>query len=146
MNQFSLVPEEGDYGLCLMPAIDGRLLCDIVREVELPFAEREGHPSIAGKYSGIPKQAAILPSRHFLGEPEPYYRDEEGTVYLMVCTCGDAGCWPFVAVVTVTDREVIWSSYRQPHRNKPKNRWDYSKLPEFHFDRQQYEQALADKG
>jgi hypothetical protein len=33
--------------------IDGRDLIDLVRAIELPFATAEGHPDIAGGYSGL---------------------------------------------------------------------------------------------
>jgi len=137
MNHFALTAQDSENGHAFMPTIDGRLLCDIIREVELPYAEREGHPSIAGKYSGIPEEMAFLPSQHFLGEPEPLYCGEEGTVYLMVCDCGEPGCWPFEARVTITEAEVRWSTFRQPHRPS----WDYSHFT-LRFNRDQYESAL----
>jgi hypothetical protein len=143
MNRLSLVYQEGNKGPLLMPAVDGRLLCDIAREVEMPFAKKEGHALIAGKYSGIPRERALLPSRHFLGEAEPLYQGVEGSVYLMLCECGEPGCWPFEAKISVTADEVAWSSFRQPHRA---GRWDYSKLPPFHFKRSQYEEALKGEG
>ena len=56
---------------------------------------------------------------------------------LLGCTCGDMGCWPFTAVVTVEPDAVVWSGYRNGHRN-----WDYSQLGDLVFDREQYEQAV----
>lgn len=138
MNHFTLAAQESENGLVYMPTIDGRLLCDIVREIELPYAEREGHPSIAGKYVGIPKEMALFPARHFLGYPSSLYCGDVGTLYLMVCDCGEPGCWPFEASLCVSETEISWSNYRQPHRST----WDYSLLPAFRFDPKQYEAAL----
>ena len=49
--------------------VNGRELIEIVREVELVFAAREGHPDLAGAYSYFGPMCVFLPARHFLGEP-----------------------------------------------------------------------------
>jgi len=59
-------------------------------------------------------------------------------VPLLVCDCGEPGCWPLMATVEVTDHEVVWRDFRQPHREK----WDYTALGPFTFDRAEYARAL----
>ncbi len=64
-----IVPKGKDAEVHII--INGRDLIEILREIELPFATGEGHPSIAGAYAGLPKELIFLPSRHLLGEPDP---------------------------------------------------------------------------
>jgi len=49
--------------------IDGRWLQDIIREVELPFATAEGHPSLAASYQSFPLEDIAHPSRILFGDP-----------------------------------------------------------------------------
>ena len=51
------------------------------------------------------------------------------------CECGEPGCWPLMAHITVRDQEVLGGSFEQPHR---RDKWTYDD-----FDRSQYEAALA---
>lgn len=85
-----------DYGPGIEIRIDGEDLVDMVRGVELPFAQAEGHPGIAGAYAGLPARDYSPPSRHFWGEAEGGRRD--GRVVLLTCRdCGEIGCWPLLA-------------------------------------------------
>ena len=56
---------------------------------------------------------------------------------LLGCNCGEWGCWPFTAVVTMEPDIVVWSGYRHGHRD-----WDYGALWDLMFDRAQYEEAV----
>jgi len=118
--------------------VNGRDLRDIVREIESPFAEAEGHPQLAGQYTGLPVSHLMPPSQHLLGQPTgPYsYTDK---VTLLQCSCGEPGCWPLLARVTVTADTVVWNEFEQPHR---RGYWRYEDLGSFVFDRSQYELAL----
>ena len=126
--------------------INGRDLIEILRDIELPFATREGHPRIAGAYSGLPAHRVFFPSRHFLGEPEPIYSDSEGRTFVLECECGEPGCWPLAVRIELREREVIWSDFRQPHRrsHSKAGEWRYDALSSFTFDRQLYERALSE--
>jgi hypothetical protein len=120
--------------------INGRRLVDLVREVEQPFAEQEGHPDLAGGYEGIDADLAFLPSQHLLGGAEP----KRGVAILECGTCSIDGCWPLTATITLEGETVIWSDFEQPHRSSRKPPvWSYEKLGPFVFDRTQYEAALA---
>ncbi len=37
---------------------------------------------------------------------------------LLGCTCGERGCWPFTARVTVGHGTVTWSGHRHGHRDR----------------------------
>jgi hypothetical protein len=124
--------------------INGRNLVELVREVELPFAAREGHPKIAGKYVGLPASHLFLPSRHLLSDPAPLY-ESRGKTQVLGCKCGEAGCWPLFLRVNLGDKAVIWSDFEQPHRRSSSaaSHWKYDQLGPFTFDRQQYEVAIT---
>ncbi|MFG2909188.1 hypothetical protein ACGF13_29490 [Kitasatospora sp. NPDC048286] len=54
------------------------------------------------------------------------------------CECGEWGCWPLMASITVESDHVTWDSFEQPHRKAR----DYSGFGPFHFDRHQYDDAV----
>jgi hypothetical protein len=123
--------------------IDEVDLIELVRRVELPYAECEGHPDIAGGYAGL--AAWRLRGRlrdHFLGEERShlYCGPREKTV-LLGCTCGEPGCWPLMARVEVSPWEVRWDEFEQPHR---RGRWSHATLGPFVFGRGLYEATLMD--
>ena len=141
MNSFELsVPEIDGRPWAYRPAevvIDGVRLIDRLKRVEVPFAEQEGSPELAGQYRSLSAGTTFLPSRHFLGEPRPVL-GRGGKTAVLVCTCGCEGCWDLVCRIDVTGRAVVWSGFEQFHRN-----WDYAPLGEFVFDRAQYEGQLT---
>lgn len=120
--------------------IDGKLLTDNVRDAESESATKEGHPDLAGKYSGLPWE--VIPTDLLLGQATGIWRVLEANqgerVPVLICDCGEPGCWPLVATIEVTDDRVTWSDFRQPHRKH----WDHSRLGPFSFDRTQYLAAL----
>lgn len=117
--------------------VNGRNLVDILREVELPFATREGKPDLAGSYVGLPPEEIFLPSLRLLGEPATYYDYFDGKIAVLGCVCGEVGCWPFLVRITIRDDVVLWSDFEQPHRA-----WRYDEMRPFVFDLAQYLSAL----
>lgn len=137
--EFRTVRQETGDGVvvdAIVPHLAGVPLPDLLRRVELPSARRERSADLAGSYAGLSDDAVRWPSRHYLGEPELTWFGDGDTV-LLGCPCGEWGCWPFTAVVTVEEDTVTWSRYRTGHRD-----WDYGHLHDFVFDRAQYEQAV----
>jgi hypothetical protein len=125
--------------------INGRDLIDWVREVEAPFASRDGHPDQAGQYVGLPAAEIFLPSRHLLGEPCRRHGWGSGKIPVLGCECGESGCWPLLVCITVGQGTVTWSEFEQPHRREgSRSHWRYDQLGPFVFDRQQYETALVE--
>ena len=120
----------------IVPHLSGVPLQELVRKVELPAARREGNADLAGSYAGLRTEAVRWPSRHYLGQPVLSVFDDGDTV-LLGCGCGDWGCWPFTAIITIEHDVVTWSGYRTGHRD-----WDYRELRDFTFDRGQYERAV----
>jgi hypothetical protein len=140
------------YGDEAVFLINGRHLLEMVRDVEGPMAAAEGSPDIAGAYAPIPAEVAVAPSRHLLGETEPLYSDlvrsgRANKAAVLVCECGEPGCWPFCVRIDVDDQVVRWSDYEQPHRSEHTERkfvWTYEAMPDFTFDRAQYIAAITE--
>lgn len=122
--------------------IDGKPLMDYVRDAESASATKEGHPNLAGKYSGLPWE--VIPTDLPLGQATGIWRVLEASqgerVPVLVCDCGEPGCWPLMATIEITADRVTWSDFRQPHRRD----WDHSRLGPFSFDKAQYFTALED--
>lgn len=146
MDLIAITAPENGTGVHII--INGRNLVEIVREIELPFATREGSPGIAGAYSGLPADIVFQPSRHFLGEPDSLHSDGDGRPYVFACNCGVPGCWPLTVHIELREHEVVWSDFRQPHRgpHAPAGEWRYDALPRFIFERKSYETALSVRG
>jgi hypothetical protein len=122
--------------------VDGRDLAEAVGDIELPYAEAEGHPQIAGSYVGLrPWQLSGSLTDHFMGAAgsDLACGPREMTV-LLGCECGEPGCWPLMADVSVGEDAVTWRAFEQPHRRA---RWSYERLGRLTFARSQYEAALA---
>jgi len=64
--------------------------------------------------------------------------DAPGKIALLGCECGEVGCWPLAAEVSISADEVRWSAFEQPFRKER----DYSQFGPFVFDQVQYEDAL----
>ncbi|MEW1547809.1 hypothetical protein [Streptomyces tsukubensis] len=128
--------------------VDGVPLIEMVRRVELPYAQAEQEqlakespsepaPLLAGDY--MPLSAGFgWPDRHFLGEPKSLPRGgKEGETVLLECACGMDDCSALMTRITVTAQTVTWSAFRNTFRD-----WDLSALGTFTFSRPQYEESL----
>jgi len=119
--------------------VNDRDLTEIAREVELPFAVRDGKPEIAGNYVGLPPEAVFLPSQRLLGRPEVRYDDHGGKIAVLGCGCGVVGCWPLRVNITLRGGTVLWEDFEQPHRRH----WRHDEMGPFVFDRTRYASALG---
>lgn len=120
----------------IVPEVNGRSLADLVTRFE---QSRAFKPS--GGYAGL------VPTRFRFGDLKLYYFGLEptqwpkpGQVWLLGCNCGDVGCWPLEAHVTLTDETVQWSHFLQPHRDDR----NYTDFGPFVFERDQYDDAVQD--
>lgn len=118
--------------------VNNRDLTKITKEVELPFAARDGKPELAGNYVGLPPGAVFLPSHRLLGRPEGRYDDDWGGK-IAVLGCGEVGCWPLRVNITPREDTVLWDDFEQPHRRH----WRHDEMGPFVFDRTQYTFALG---
>jgi hypothetical protein len=132
-----------DGGVEVRLLVDDRDLAELVREVELPHARAEGAPRIAGAYAGLaPSQLRGGLRRHFLvGEGSDLACGPREKTVLLGCDCGEPGCWPLMARVSVEEDAVVWSEFEQPQR---RDAWSYAGFGPLRFARAQYEAALAE--
>lgn len=144
------VTSRGDWrGDRILVRINGRGLVDLAQEHEAPMAEAEGRRSIAGDYAGLPVGPKTCPpSRHFFGEASNPIHEYGERIEILVCECGEPGCWPLVCKITVNERIVVWSDFEQPHRRGRRGlaTWSYDGFGPFRFARKQYEKALGELG
>ncbi len=116
----------------VVPLVDG----DRFRDIVARFEEAAGF-STPGSYAGIvPDHFRFGPIiNHFMGHGDW----NPGAPAVLGCDCLEWGCWPFHAVIEVTNDRVRWTSFLGPKKDR-----NHSGLGPFEFDRAQYEDALAD--
>lgn len=96
--------------------VNDRDLPRITREVELPFAARDGKPELAGNHVCFPPETDILPSHRLLGRTEG--RDDDWDGKFAVLGCGVVGCWPLRVKTTPREATSLWHDFKQPqHRH-----------------------------
>lgn len=105
--------------------INGENFREKVCKQELPFAEQEGNPRIAG-------HAPITPRELYQSLHDDYA--EEECVSILGCCCGVVDCWPLDVAIEVGKNVVTWYGFNMYHRKN----WDYSSLGSLVFDKQQY--------
>lgn len=94
--------------------IDKRPLKEIIKEHELPMAQAEGNPEIAGQYApmGLPSPPVL--KRHFLGKEKYWCGSGNKTVLFECGECGTFGCWPLLCEISVEENRVVWTKFEQP--------------------------------
>lgn len=130
-------------------AIDGVPLQDLVRAIELPNVRTESSKlSLAGSYAGVDLVELYLPplkqSVNHLGG------GLSNPTLMLMCTCGERGCWPLLTELVLTDEVVAWTGFQNPHRSAWRKErvpqtpvWRYDGLGPFTFDRQQYQAEVT---
>ncbi len=120
--------------------VNGEDLRSLVQRAEKRDATADSQPDLAGSYHYL--SGYEFPSGLFYGQPEGDWDSElsyKERVAVMGCNCGVIGCWPFLVRIDVNPDEISWSDFRQPFRS-----WRYDALGPFHFEREQYDQAIKD--
>lgn len=138
MNEIRFEVRNYEYGRVVVPIIDGRSLIKELKEIELPFAKKEGSQRIAGAYEGLPIEIGRPPSQHYFGESELSIYEKKTEI--LVCECLEVGCWDFTVNVDLKDDSIIWNNFKQVHRKN----WDYSRLNEPIFTKNQFDSALKE--
>ena len=95
---------------------------------------------MAGNYIGLVAgyMRIDLAGQFLGGQGTPMFEGDGERTALLGCGCGEVGCSPLMARITVTDQTVTWDDFEQPTRPD----WDYEGFGPFSFDRAQYERAL----
>lgn len=130
---FAVGDVEGRAAVRLTPVVDGVSLVDLVRAFEATAGF-----DVAGGYDGLVLDQVRLGDldQHLVGRGP---LGEPGAASLLGCDCGELGCWPLDARITVADGVVVWDGFRQPHRPGR----DYSGFGPFAFDEAAYRSAIA---
>lgn len=120
--------------LTIVPRIDGAPLTQLIDSFEIAAGMKPAGDAYGG----------LIPQFYRFGPMDDHFRglstDAMGPgTPLLGCECGEWGCWPLMARITVTADLVIWDSFEQPHR---KTR-DYTAFGPFRFERHQYDAALS---
>jgi len=124
----------------LVPVINGISLIDLVAS----FERSQGRDS--GRYAGLlvehfqsPLVTRAYPgSGSVEGAIDAWAHGRGPVTEVLACECGEIGCWPLDAEVTVDDGSVIWHGFSQPHRPA----WDYSDFGPFRFEQAPYDRAV----
>jgi hypothetical protein len=119
----------------VVPRIDGVPLTELIDR----FEADAGMQPAGDAYGGL------IPQFYRFGPMEDHFHGRSTNSMgpktpLLGCECGEWGCWPLMAHITVTTGLVIWDSFEQPHRTTR----DYTGFGPFQFDRHQYDEALRD--
>lgn len=109
-------------------------------ELVATYEHAQGYAPAGGYGALVPGYFRFGDLRSYLHGDGPAGAFRPGTVWLLACGCGEAGCWPLEATVDATDDTVTWSGFRQPHRPS----WTYDGFGPFTFDRAQYDTAAAE--
>lgn len=115
--------------------VDGKKLLDIIREIEVPYANEEGYPELAGAYGHIsPRELYVDLSTVLIDNSNTC----DKRVNLFCCgSCGEIICWSVSFLVKEDERYVYWYDFRHEHRN-----WEYNLT--YKFDKEEYEDTLWD--
>jgi hypothetical protein len=140
---FELAQAGGDYADDLTQIrieVNGTDLVELARQAELPSAQADDEEELAGTYVGlVPGYIRMDLAGQFLGGSGAWlYPDGEGKTALLSCNCGEIGCSPLLARITVDEETVTWDEFEQPTRPD----WNYEGFGPFRFDRTEYERAL----
>lgn len=135
-NLISFVLNKEEFGpLSVTPSIDGTPLSDLATA----FEAASGYEPPGGYGGIVPTSFSYGPlDRYFSGTSEERFWIDEGEIWLLDCSCGEAGCWPLAAKISLHADSYIWSEFRQPHRPGR----DYTGFGPFRFERTHYEAAL----
>ena len=133
--RFDCHHRHGSGALVVVPHIDGIPLTELIDR----FETGAGMQPAGDAYGGL------IPEFFRFGPMEDHFHGRSTNAMgpktpLLGCECGEWGCWPLMASITVTASLVTWDSFEQPHRTTR----DYTTFGPFQFDRHQYDDALHD--
>ncbi|WP_327257139.1 hypothetical protein [Streptomyces sp. NBC_01244] len=119
--------------LVIVPRIDGALLTELIDGFEIAAGMQPAGDAYGGL---IPEFFRFGPMQdHFIGRSTNAMGPKTP---VLGCECGEWGCWPLMARITVTTDLVTWDAFEQPHRATR----DYAAFGPFQFDRHPYDDAL----
>ncbi|MFL0373757.1 hypothetical protein [Paenibacillus amylolyticus] len=138
---FKIEPSQEEEHKVLNIYIDNENIIELIKKYEMQF-----EPQIAGGYEGPSINFLKNINEHLFGElNENDLFNYDGKTQILGCNCGEPECWPLLVKIKVNDEIVVWSEFKQPHRNEDSGEyWDYSNLKPLEFNRKQYEEQVSD--
>ncbi|MFD4430717.1 hypothetical protein [Nocardia sp. NPDC058497] len=117
----------------IMPRIDTVPLTDLIDTFEICA----GMQPAGDAYGGLVPRFVRFESAmdHFHGS-SPLTTGRKTPV--LACSCGELGCWPLLARISLTGDLVVWDCFEQPYRTTR----DYTAFGPFLFDRNHYDKAV----
>jgi|GEM_PF-6737862 len=109
--RFSVEKADSGAGSTVAIWINSCNFLEIVRDVEMPFALKEGHPNMAGQYAQLSLADISDLWAHFHGDTLPYFSEDNKT-HLFGCVCGEPGCWPLQAYIGIGRNTGVSKLYR----------------------------------
>ncbi|NMO56075.1 hypothetical protein HH310_33465 [Actinoplanes sp. TBRC 11911] len=134
-NEIRFDCQQRDDGvLVIVPHIDGVPLTELIDRFEIAA----GMQPAGDAYGGL------IPAFFRFGPMDDHFHGHSTDAMglktaVLGCECGEWGCWPLMTSITVTDDQVTWNAFEQPHRQAR----DYPGFGPFQFGRRQYDEALA---
>lgn len=129
--------------------INGRELIDLVKEIELPIAEKNGNPESAGVYSYLPAEVLFEPSFHLYRKQSPkydynkikYYNSKsEDKLPILESPDNDGRDWALFVYIRMHSSDIEWVNFEKVYKEQTKADPDlqYKGLGPFVFDRNNY--------
>ncbi len=119
----------------VIPVVNGSPLDEVVRKL---FGNMVGQH--AGMQTGIrAEEITNFGPGYFMGLSKHRLWRKKSTIGVLACECGLAECWTLETPLVVSSDTVAWPSFFQPSRP----RLDYSDLGSFHFEHDQYAEAVT---
>ncbi len=113
--------------------INGTEIIDILKPIEQPYCDEEGHPDIAGSYGhNTPK---YLYESLMNAMNKESYESKDGVELLCCGGCGYSGCWSTLVFIRDDEKFVYWEKIEHNHRD-----WKYNLS--YKFEKLAYYRAL----
>jgi hypothetical protein len=132
------LPVGDDVGVEI--SIDGRPLLELVRDAESRFDSQ-----FAGRYAATPLDylglVALRDDGRSVYAGPGAFGGREG-VPILVCDCGQAGCWALDADIYIQEETVLWACLSSTLSRRYADA-DYKSIDPLVFERQAYFEEVA---
>ncbi|MFJ9365862.1 hypothetical protein ACIRRA_15800 [Nocardia sp. NPDC101769] len=124
------------------PPEDGRVFqvvpcIDTIALTDLTFGISAGMQPAGGRYGGlVPRFVLFGRAMNHFRRSSPFPLGHKTPV--LVCICGEFGCWGLLTRVALTGNVVVWDCFEPPYRTDR----DDTPFGPFLFDRGQYDKAV----
>ena len=104
--------------------VNGKNFEQIVKDYELEHFSED--PAAGGGYAPINTPYWDGENYFLRSSQKNDFLDDDGEALLLTCDCGEWGCWNIFCTITVTEKTVVWDTFKKHHRD-----WKYDLRYEF---------------